>query len=85
MAYKVTNPLMCTKGEADYVLEKMQELLDKNGYVTLKNVYDMVLMLPEYRGKMDHAYGYIDLKMAGVEHNDHEGVYEVLLPAPVAL
>jgi hypothetical protein len=85
MAYKVTYPLMWTEQEARDVLIRMQGRIDEHGYVTVKNMYDMVLMLDTYRGRMDHAYGWLDLKMAVIEYNPREGCYEVLLPVPVAL
>lgn len=85
MAYKVTNPLMLSEQEARNVIARMQYHIDEYSYVTVKDMYDMVLMLKEYRGKMDHAYGWLDLRLADVEYNEREGCYEVLLPVAVAL
>jgi hypothetical protein len=85
MAYKVTNPLMCTEKEARNVLDFMQDQIEKKGFVTVKEMYNFVWMLDKLRGKMDHAYGWENLRAASVEYNSREGCYEVLTPVPVAL
>lgn len=85
MYYKVTNPLMVTELEAMNLLNRMRRRITENGYVTVEEMYDMVLMLNCYRGAKDYAYGWKTLHVANVKFNSDEGAYEVRLPIPVAL
>lgn len=85
MHYKVTNPIMCTNKEAQDVLDFMYAQIEERGYVTVEQVYDKVWMLENYRGKMDYAYGWTNLKILSVKYNEYEGGFEVRLPVPVVL
>lgn len=85
MRYRVTNPLLNTRAEADDILFKLHDMVQEYGCVRVKDVYDMVCLLDELRGEHDSAYGWLSMKDAVVKWNESYGAYEICLPVAVPL
>lgn len=85
MDMKVTNPLMVTEAEAVNVFTMMEKQISEKGFVTVKDMYDMVLMLDDYRTDRDFEYGWKNLDLVHIEYNDYFGSYEICMTTPVLL
>ena len=72
-----------SKGEADYVLEQMDALLDQYGMVSVADLYDMV-GLSDQREYTDQNYGWTSLRNARTERV-RGGGYMLDLPKVTSL
>lgn len=70
-----------SRGEAEYVLEQMDALIDKYGRVSIADLYDLNEITGEYT---DHKYGWTDLVEAEIFRNRY-GKYMIKFPRAVPL
>lgn len=78
--YKVTNPCLATRAEAEELLFKIKQFIEEYGYITVDDVYDMVCMLDEYRSEYDCDFGWTSVRDANINWSETYGGYEICLP-----
>lgn len=69
-----------SRAEAKEVLDRMEELIDKYGFVTVADLYDLSGLQCDYT---DNKYGWLDLRSADVFGTG--GGYTIKLPRAAAL
>lgn len=79
-AYSYDDVYLESRGEAEEVLTRMDELIDEYGAVSVSDMYDLIGVTSEYT---DNKYGWTDLRTASVERR-RDG-YVIKLPRAVAL
>lgn len=70
-----------SRAEAEEVIDRLFELIDRYELVTVAELYQMVNLAPEFT---DEKYGWEDMRGARVERA-RNGYYQLRLPRPVAL
>lgn len=78
--YSFENIILETKGEADDVLDRLDEILDQYNMVRVADLYDLVGITGEYT---DNRYGWTSLSTARVERV-RDG-YMLKLPNPMPI
>ena len=78
-AYDYESVIVETRGEAELVLDKMDEIIDKFDAVTINDLYDLV----GYDGGRftDSKYGWTSLRNVDINQL-RDGGYEIVLPEP---
>lgn len=78
-AYDYESVIVESRGEADLVLDRMDEIIDKFDAVTITDLYDLV----GYDGGRftDSKYGWTSLRNVDIKHL-RDGGYEIILPEP---
>lgn len=70
-----------TRGEAEYVLDQMDALIDRYGRVSIADLYDLSEITGEYT---EHRYGWTNLSGADIYRNRY-GKYMIKFPKAVPL
>lgn len=71
--------LLATRAEAEEVLKRMNDLLERYGTISVGELYEMV---GEDREHTDEKYGWVDLREAGVAYTRSGYLLELPRPEP---
>ena len=75
LGYDYEDVILETRREAEEVLNRMEDLIDSYGVVSVADLYDLVGISGNYT---DNKYGWMNLRSAGIERT-RDG-YMLLLP-----
>ena len=70
-----------SRGEAEMVLEQMEDIIDRYGHVSVADLYDLADVTGEYT---DHKYGWTNLRSAEIMRNRY-GAYVIKFPKAMPL
>ena len=80
-SYSYDSVYFDTRGEAEDVLDNMENIIDKYDSVSISDMYDLCDISGDYT---DNKYGWRTLKGAYIERT-RQGDYTIKLPRPIAL
>lgn len=78
--YSIDNIFLTTRGEAEEVLERMDEIMDTYGLVRVTDLYDLVGITGNYT---DNKYGWTNIRNAEIVHT-RDG-YHIKMPRAVPI
>ena len=71
-----------SRGTVELALQTLQELIERNGYVNVRDYYD-ALGVSSNNAAYDNHYGWTDLRMCSVRYRWTDGLYYITnLPRP---
>ena len=79
--YEIDDVILDSRGEAEEVLDRMDDVLDEYKVVTVSDFYDLVGISDE---PIDHKYGWRNIASAEVVRS-RDGGYMIRLPRPMPI
>ena len=79
--YEIDDVILDSRGEAEDVLDRMDDVLDEYKVVTVSDFYDLVGISDE---PIDHKYGWRNIASAEVVRS-RDGGYMIRLPRPMPI